>query len=134
MSKADIVAAALSAISAGSAQVLSDAVGAAVDQSALEQKASDGTLGQGDLDAAVAAAVAPLNEQILALTDKDAADIAAGVAALSDLQGKLDTLAAKESVEAGIVNGLKDSLAALQDVVAKLSGIVTPPVPADPAV
>ncbi len=134
MSKADIVAAALSAISAGSAQVLSDAVGAAVDQSALEQKASDGTLGQGDLDAAVAAAVAPLNEQILALTDKDAADIAAGVAALSDLQGKLDTLAAKESVEAGIVNGLKDSLAALQDVVAKLSGIVTPPVPVDPAV
>ncbi len=113
MSRDQIVADALTAISSGQAQVLTDAVGAAVDASALEQKASDGTLGQGDLDAAVAAAVAPLNAQIA----QDATDLAAAHAdadaKLAALQTSFDALTIDDTTKTAEVKNFTDSVAAL---------------------
>lgn len=143
MSRDEIVSKALSDISTGQAQVLADAIGAAVDQSAIEQKASDGTLNQGDLDAAVAsavaAAVAPLNDQIAALTAQDAADVQAGkdaLAALSAvkdaLQAQFDSLSVKEGQEASVISGLQGSLEQMKNVVSLLTGILAPPAPVEP--
>ncbi len=145
MSRDQIIADAKAAIVSGQDAVLMSAIGAAVDASALEQKASDGTLGQSDVDAAVAAAVGPLNQQIVDLTAKDEADLAAGQAALVDLQSKMDALASKEAVESGIIEGLQASKDALAKVLSDLAGIgavvppppvpvpVPDPVPVDPA-
>ena len=72
MAKSDFIAAQLVSIQAAQAQAISDGLGATWDESATEQKSSDGTLTQADLDAAVAAAVGPLNDQIAALTTQDA--------------------------------------------------------------
>jgi hypothetical protein len=127
MSKDQIVSDAKAALVAGQDALLTQVLGDVADQSALEQKASDGTLSQADVDAAVAAAVGPLNDQIVALQAQDAADIKAGQDALAALQVKLDDLAQKEGVEASVIAGLQGSLAVLQDVVAKLSGLL--PVP-----
>lgn len=87
---------------------------------------------QAQLDAALAQ-VAQLQAQVEQVMSDDAADKQAildekakGEAAVADLQAKFDALAAKEGMEAAIVDGLKGSLAALQDVVAKLSAIQTP--------
>ncbi len=134
MSKTDIVSAQKSAILSGQDAALQAGLEAVYDQAATEQKASDGTLSQSDLDAAVAAAVAPLNQQVADLTAKDASDVAAGQAALVDLQGKLDALAAKESVEAGTLAALQSAKDSLAKVLADLSGIGAPvPVPAPTA-
>ena len=71
-----------------------------------------------------------MNAQIAELEAKDAADLqaaadakAAADAQIADLQAKFDALSAKEAVEAQIVEGLKGSLAVLQEVVAKLSSL-----------
>lgn len=130
MSRDQIIADAISAISVGQAQALSAAIGAAVDASAVEQKASDGTLTQADLDKAVADVKAQLDASVAqdALDKQAALDAkAAGDQAVADLQVKFDALASKEGVEASIVDGLKGSLASLQDVVAKLAAIQSPP-------
>lgn len=145
--KADIVSQAVAAIQAGEAQVMSDAIGAAVDEAALEQKASDGTLTQADLDAAVKAASDPLNAQIAALQAQDASDAKAASdaqAALSDAQSQLASaqasvsdLTAKLEADDAAVNGLKSSMAALQSadqqlqaVLAALAGLGQPAAPA----
>ncbi len=120
MSKEQIVADAIVAITAGQASVLSDAIGAAVDASAAEQKGADGTLSQADVDAAVAKAV----------LDTQAADAEAIVAAQSGmaalqvsfdaLKSSDDALVAKEGQESAAILGLQDSLKAAQEAIAKV--------------
>lgn len=114
-------------------QVLTDLA----NNAANDQKASDGTFGQADIDAAVAAAVGPLNAQITALQAQDASDIQAGKDAVSAVQAAMDALqaqysalAAKESTEAGTLQGLVGSISALQGVVAVLQGLQSQPAPA----
>lgn len=135
MSRDQIISDALAAISAGQAQVLSDAVSAAVDQSAIEQKASDGTLSQADVDAAVAAAVAPLNQQISDLQVKDAADVqaavdakAAGDAAVAALQVQFDDLKSAKDVEDGVIAGLNASIVSIQGALDALHALFPPSV------
>lgn len=137
MSRDQILSDALSAISAGQAQVLSSSIGQALDAMALEQKASDGTLSQGDLDKAVADAVAPLNQQISDLQVLDAADKqaildakAAGDAALASLQGQFDSLKASKDVEDGVISGLNDSIVKIQGALDALHALFPAPVPA----
>jgi hypothetical protein len=133
MSRDQIIADALSAIQAGQAQVLSDSVSAAVDASALEQKSSDGTLSQSDVDAAVAAAVAPLNQQLSDLSAKDALDMqaavdakAAGDASVAAIQAQLDSLSAAKSVEDGVIAGLNSSIASIQGALDALHALFPP--------
>lgn len=102
MSRDQIISDAVSAIQSGQLQVLQDAVGKAVDQSAVEQKASDGTLTQADLDAAVKSATDALNAQVASLQAQDAVDAKAASdaqAALADLQSKFNDLSQKEGLE-----------------------------------
>lgn len=138
MGKAEAVLAQKAALMQAQDAAIDAALGATWDQSAVEQKASDGTLSQADLDAAVKAAVDPLMQQISDLQVKDAADVqaiadakAAGDAALSDLQKKFDDLAAKEGMEASAIAGLQSAKSALESVLATLAGLQQPaPVPA----
>ncbi len=122
MAKADVVAAAVAAVQAGEVQVLNDQFGSVYDAAALEQKASDGTLSQADLDAAVAA-VKEVDAQALAAAQ------AAGDAALADLQSQLTALSLKEGQEASVIAGLQSAKDALAAALATLSGlfpVVTP--------
>lgn len=91
MAKADVIAAAVVSIQAAEAQALSDGLGSVYDQGALDQKSSDGTFTQADIDAAVAAkgvsdqaAVDALTQQVSALqADDDAkSKIIQGIQAL----------------------------------------------------
>lgn len=91
MAKADVVAAAVVSIQAAEAQALSDGLGSVYDQGAQDQKASDGTFTQADIDAAVLAksvsdqaAADALSAQVSALqADDDAkSKIIAGIQAL----------------------------------------------------
>lgn len=132
MVKADVVAAAVISIQGAQSQALSDGLGAVYDQGAVDQKASDGTLTQADLDAAIAAAVGPLNSQIAALQAQDASDIAAGQAALATLQASFDALSVKEASEAGVVSGLQGSIGSIQGALAALQALFPAPAPAAP--
>lgn len=121
MSKVDVVAAGVAAIQSGQAQVLTDQLGLVYDAAALEQKASDGTLSQADVDAAVAAAQAV---DAKALADAQAA----GALALADLQSKMDALAAKEGQEASVIAGLQAAKDQLAAALAALSALFPVPV------
>ncbi len=140
MGKSDFVAQQLAAIQSGQTQVISDALGATFDEGALEQKASDGTLTQGDVDAAVAAAVAPLNAQIADLTAKDAADVQAladaqakAVSDLAALQGLLDAAVSADVADKALVSNLQGSIAAVQTsldaIKAAVAAVLNPPSP-----
>lgn len=136
MSKEQIVAEAKASFITGQDTVLTQVLSDVADKSAMEQKASDGTLSQGDLDTAVAAAVEPLNQQISDLTAKDAADIAAGQQALADLQAKFDQMSSDKKVEDGVIAGLQSAKDQLAAVLASLSAIGAPqpdPAPEAPA-
>lgn len=85
---------------------------------------------QAKIDAAVAAAVEPLNVQIADLMAKDVLDMqaavdvkAAGDAAVAVLQAQFDSLTSKEGAEASIIANLQGSLSILKDVVEKLSAL-----------
>lgn len=140
MSKEAIVAAAVAAVQAGELQILNDQFNSVYDQAALEQKASDGTLSQADLDKAVAAQKAADQAAIDAAVAQDAADVkagqdavAAGKAALVDLQSKFDALSAKEGVEAGTLASLQAAKDKLQAVLDALNAIIVPPPAPAPA-
>lgn len=79
MARQDVIQQQLAAVQTSETQALTDALGAAYDQGATDQKASDGTLTQADLDAAVAAAVDPLNQQIAAFPAQQAAAVSAAL-------------------------------------------------------
>lgn len=143
--KADALTAFVSALTAGQAQAINDAGSALYDQAIADNPpGSGGGFQQSDIDAAVAAAVGPLNNQIATLTAQDASDIAAGQQAvvgvqqqLSDLQSKFDALATKEAGEASAASVVPQYIAALQQlqaVVATLQSLGLPviPVPVDP--
>lgn len=137
MAKADVVAAAVSAVQAGQLQVLNDQFGSVFDQA--EAQGTGPGFTQADIDAAVKAASDPLNAQIAAITAQDAADVAAGQQALSvlqaakdALQAQFDTLSAKEGQESSVITGLQGSLSQIQNVVAilqALAPVVLPPAP-----
>lgn len=134
MSKELVVAEQKSAILAGQDAALQAGLELVYDKALAEAPVGGGGFTQEQMDAAVALAVAPLNEanallqgQVDFHVAKDVEDekqIAAGKLALEDLRVAFEALSAKEQVEAGIIDGLKGSLAILQDVVAKLSGVV----------
>lgn len=92
---------------------------------------------QADIDAAVKAAVDPINQQLSDAIAKDAADVQAGQDALTQLQGKMDelqksfdALSKKEGDEAVVITGLQGSLDKMQQVVSILQGIMQPaPIP-----
>lgn len=138
MSREEIVSKALSDIVTGQAQVLSDVIGAAVDQSAIEQKASDGTLSQGDLDTAVAAAVEPLNQKIgelqLVIATDEQALVDAHVEAdakLAEVTSALAAMTADDVVKTKAVTDLQGSVAAVQAALDSIKALLFPaPVPA----
>ncbi len=121
MAKVDVVTAGVTAIQSGEVQLYSDQLGIAYDAGAVDQKASDGTLSQGDLDAAVKAATDPLNAQIAAdvVTLQAAHDDAA--TQLAALQANLDALSAKEKPEAALIASLQASAASLTQALAAIN-------------
>lgn len=91
---------------------------------------------QAKIDAAVAQAVGPLNDQISALTAKDAADIQAGLDAVAAIQLKLDDMgnqlkAAQDakSAEDAVVLGLQGQVSQIRDLADKLAALVIPQPP-----
>lgn len=136
MGKAELISAAVLSIQGAQTQALSDGLGGVYDAGLADGVASvppPDADEQAKIDAAVATAVAPLNQQISDLTAKDAGDVQAlsdAQAAMADLQSKFDALSGKESVEAGVISGLQGSLASLQAAVATLAGLVPPVAPA----
>ncbi len=140
MAKADVVQAQLAAIQTAETQAITDGLGACYDQGAVDQKASDGTLTQADLDAAVKAATDPLNAQIATLQGEVTSEAQAltdaqaqAATALVAVQKSLDDMTAKESVEEGLVTGLQNSIAAVQSsldaIKAAVSAVLNPPAP-----
>lgn len=130
--KADVVAAAKASLLADQDAVLDKALGSAYDGGLADAPAgTGGGLSQADVDAAVAAAVAPLNQSIADLTAKDAADIQAGVdakaasdAALADLQVKFDALTAEDVADKALVANFQGSLTALSAALDALKAAV----------
>jgi hypothetical protein len=120
--KADVVAAAMSAIQSGQAQVVSDQLGLVYD-AGLAAAPVGGGLSQSDVDAAVAAARA-VDAQALA----DAQ--AKSDAALLDLQGKLDAMTAKDVDAEAKVKAIQDAAAAYQAAVAAVLALVPAAAPA----
>lgn len=133
MAKSDVVAAQKAAVLAGQDAALEAGLEACYDQGAVDQKASDGTLTQADVDAAVKAAVDPLNAQIAADAQALADAQSQAQAAMADLQGKLDAMTAKEQSEEAIVQGLQSSAAAMQSALDALKAIIFPAPPSQPA-
>lgn len=131
MSKDQILADAISGISSGQAQVLQQVIGDALDKMALEQKASDGTLSQSDLDNAVAAQKAADQAALDAAVQKDIDDVKAGQDALQAAQ---DLLAAANvaladmtsnfNADEVIVGGLKGVVSQMQAADQQLQGVV----------
>lgn len=131
MSKELIVAEAKAGVISAQEAALQAGLESVYDKALAEAPAAG--FSQEQLDAAVAAAVAPLNEAKALLQSQvdfhvakdleDEKQIAEGKAALEDLRAQFESLAAKELVEAGIIDGLKGSLSTLQDIVQKLSGL-----------
>ncbi len=106
---------------------------------ALDQKGADGTLSQGDVDAAVAlqkqADDAALAGQIAADGQALSDAQAASATALSDLQSKLDAMTEKEGLEEKSVKDLQtamDTVQASWDAVKALFAPVVVPPPVDP--
>ena len=119
MSKEQIISDAKAAFVAGQDQALSDVLGSVYDQAVASVPPADADE-QAKIDAAVAAAVEPLNSKIA----QDAADLSKAVsdgqAAVAVVQASLDSMTAKELGEEQVVQGLKDAVAAFQAV---LSGL-----------
>ncbi len=132
MAKADVVAAQLALVQAAEVQAVSDGLGNCYDQGALDQKASDGTFQQSDIDAAVKAAVDPLNAQIASDATILAAAQAKAVSDLGLLQVSFDALNAKEQLEENAVAGLQASIGQVQAALDAIKAIILPPPPVVP--
>lgn len=120
----DVIDKGVAAVQAAEQQALSDQLGIAYDAGGVDQKASDGTLTQADLDKAVADAQAV--DAQAAASAKAASD-----AALADLQTQMAALAAKEGQEAGVIAGLQSSVAAVEAALQAVTALL--PAPAAPA-
>ena len=143
MAKADVISAAIAAVQAAELAALTEQMGKVWDESALEQHTADGTLTPADIDTAVKKALA--DQKVIddkALSDSQAADAASLTEAVKVVQDKMDALTkthaelvAKESTEAGVIDGLKGSVVSLQTVLDTLKGLfpVVVPTPVTPA-
>ena len=129
MSKTDIVSSQKAAILSGQDAALQAGLEAVYDLAAQEQKASDGTLTQGDLDAAIKAATDPLNAQIV----QDQADLVAAHAdadaKLAAVQSALEAMTSKEQLEEKVVSDLQSSVAQVQAALDAIKAIVIPTLP-----
>lgn len=126
MAKSDVVAAAVAAVQAGELQVLNDQFSSVYDQAVASVPPADAEE-QAKIDAAVAAAVAPLNQQLVDLQVKDDADVKAGQDALAILQSSFDALSVKEGQESQVVAGLQASIASIQGALDSLKVLFPAP-------
>ncbi len=126
--KAILLAAQDSALEAG--------LGACYDQGAVDQKASDGTLTQADIDAAVAQALAEAkiasDAALAELAATDAQTLAAehekAVADLAAVQTALDAMTAKEQLEEAAVADVQSSILKVQAAFDAIKALLLPPV------
>lgn len=143
MAKTDVVSAQLAVIQAAQVQAISDGLGACYDQGATDQKGIDGSFNQGDIDTAVAKALADakvVSDKILAdaqAVDAQALSDAQAKAAsdLAVIQSSLDEMTKKEQLEEGVVSQLQSSVSAVQSSLDAIKALVLPalvpaPIPA----
>ncbi|MGZ3744419.1 MAG: hypothetical protein ACXVB1_00015 [Pseudobdellovibrionaceae bacterium] len=144
MGKVDIIAKAKADLIAGQDAVLEQVIGAACDASALEQKASDGTLSQSDvqpmIDAAVEKALA--DAKVIsdkALSDAQAVDAQALAdehakmqAQVDDLTSKLADMTTKDQIAEKAVGSFQGALSALQASLDTLKSMVPKDVTPEP--
>lgn len=144
MGKQDVVSKFVSDFQSAQAQLLQDQGSAMYDAVAADIAASaPGGLTEPDVDAAVKAAVDPLQAQIADLSAKDQNDLnnlndaqAQAKAAqdqLASVQKQLDDITAKEQTEEGLVKSLNDSISSLQgslDAIKNaVAAVLNPPSP-----
>ncbi len=127
MAKADVVAAAVAAVQAGQVQVLNDQFSSVFDQA--EAIGTGPGFTQADIDAAVKAAVDPLNaslaqDQVDEQALKDAN--AAASDAMAALQKQFDDLSVKEAPEASLIASLQSSKVSLQAALDALNAALNP--------
>lgn len=101
------------AVQAAQSDAIKNGLGQAYDDGALDQKASDGTLSQADLDKAVADAKA-VDAQALA-DAKTASD-----AAMVEAQKQISDLQSKLGLDDAALAAVQSSMQAIQDASAKL--------------
>jgi hypothetical protein len=118
--KAETVQAGVAQVQQAQTQALSDALGAAYDAGATDQKGLDGSFTQMDIDRAVADAQGVDAAAFQAAQDKS-------TKALADIQAKVDALAAKEGQEASVIAGFQKSVTGLQAALAALSALIPTP-------
>jgi hypothetical protein len=135
MAKVIIVGAAKAALLAAQDGAIDTALSSAYDGGAVDQKVSDGTLTQADLDAAVKAATDPLNAQIASDATALAAAHADADAAAASAKAALDAMTADDAVKSKAVSDLQGSVAAVQAALDSIKALLSPPtpVPAPPA-
>lgn len=124
MAKQEAVAAMVAAVQAAQLQALTDAGNTLYDQAAADQKASDGSFTQADINAAVSAAQG-VDAKALADSQAQAA------AALAAVQQQLVAMTAKEQAEENVVIGLQSSVSQVQAALDAIKALIFPaPVPA----
>lgn len=106
MAKDDAVKTGVAAFQVAVVQVVADQIGAAYDTGATDQKASDGSFTQADIDAAVAAAQGIDAKELADAQVKASSDLAA-------LQASFDAMAAKDTSLQAQLDAVKSSVAAL---------------------
>ena len=136
MSKPDVVSAAKASFVSAQDGALQSFGESCYDGGAVDQKASDGTLTQADLDAAVKAATDPLNAQIA----QDATDLAkahsdadAAAAALKTSTDALAAMTADDASKTKAVADVQANAVALQAALDVIKGLLAPPAPVPPA-
>lgn len=142
--KQDVVSKAVSDFQAAQAQVVQDQFNAFYDAVVADQPAkSGGGFSQSDIDAAVKAAVDPLNQQIAALQASNSNDetnlndaqsqLKAAQDQLASVQQQLSDMTSKEQVEEGLVNSLNQSISGLQSsldaIKNAVAAVLNPPAP-----
>lgn len=135
MGRDESVAAGVAAVQQGEVDVLTGAL-----QKCFDDGESQGTgpgFTQADIDAAVAAATGPLNDQVAALQTQDAADIKAGQDAVTaaqaitaDLQTQFDALNIKEKGQEDALAAFGAKYADLQAALKAIGDLLNPPAPA----
>jgi len=131
-----VVQQALALIQQEQSQALVDGLNMAYTGGATDQKASDGTFTQADIDAAVKAATDPLNAQIATITAQDQTDqanLAAAQANLASVQQQLAAMTAQDQSDKALVANFQTSVAQLQAsldaIKAALAAILPAPTP-----
>lgn len=128
MTRDEVVAEQLSAVQSGQTQLLTDALTKCFDEG--ESNGTGPGLTQADVDAAVKAAVDPLQAQIVQdKADMDAAHADAD-AKLAALQSQLDAAIAQDNIDKSVVANFQGAVASLQGALDALKAAI--PAPAQP--